>query len=183
MRAQCVECNLDGSFSFSCLGANNSRTAPERPFSISRTICPSSTKSTAMFRPRVNTSPNRRWNMKNWPILRTTALRERTRGQIAVAHVSPTASAPEQVAKARRGQAEAPGEQPLGMGVESLRDRSARRGVYPYRRHRARKEDRQRDVIWTSQDEKTRKPGMRRGAVASVAAIALNFRQNSTKPT
>ena len=111
---------------------------------------------------------------KNYRAYRT----DKDTGQIAIAHVSPTASAPEQVAKVEEAKLRLQGAQSLGLGVESLRDRSARRPVHSWRRDRARK-----DVSTTRRyshrpDRTDEELGMRRGAVASVAAIALNFRQS-----
>jgi hypothetical protein len=101
-------------------------------------------------------------------------------GQIAVAHVSPTASAPEQVAKAEEAK--------LSLEVHNLWSWAYRAfetgtlgdgftltGAIAF----AKRIDS--ETLFAPSAQADEEPAMQRGAVASVAAVALNFRQGCSK--
>ena len=115
--------------------------------------------------------------MTNWPILRTTALRKRTLARSAITHVSPTASAPEQVAKVEEAKLSLQESELWAWAWKPLETGALGEQFTPGDAIALAKSI-DSETLFTLPEQNGEEPGMRRGAVASVAAIALNFRQS-----
>jgi len=98
-------------------------------------------------------------------------------GQIAVTHVSPTASAPEQVAKVEEAKLTLQ-EGELWAWASKAFETGALGEQFTPGDAIALARSIDSETLFTVPGQNGEEPGMRRGAVASVAAIALNFRQS-----
>lgn len=98
-------------------------------------------------------------------------------GQIAVTHVSPTASAPEQVAKVEEAKLSLQ-EGELWAWASKAFETGALGEQFTPGDAIALARSIDSETLFTVPGQNGEEPGMRRGAVASVAAIALNFRQS-----
>jgi hypothetical protein len=102
---------------------------------------------------------------------------ERTdRDQIAITHISPTASAPEQVAKAEEAKLSLQ-EGELWAWASKAFETGALGEQFTPEAAIALARSIDSETLFALSGQNGEEPGMRHGAVASVAAIALNFRQ------
>jgi hypothetical protein len=113
---------------------------------------------------------------KNYHAYRT----NKDTGQIAITHISPTASAPEQVAKVEGAQMKLQEGNLWAWACRSFETGAVNdRWTLTDAMALAKRIDS--TTLFEQSSTENEELGMRRGAVASVAAIALNFRQNCSE--
>ena len=179
MRAKCVESNSDGSFRFSCLEANSFAERTRAAILDFKNNLPFE------YEEQRNVQPVREYltkqaleyaelaDPKNYRAYRT----GKDTDQIAIAHVSPTASAPEQVAKAEEAKLRLQ-EGNLWAWASKAFETGALGDGFTLTDAIALAKKIDSETLFAPAAREDEEIGMQRGAVASVAAIALEFSQN-----